>query len=537
MLTVQGVPGLELGEVIGQGGFATVYRAQQVALQRDVAVKIDHRVLATDRRRRRFEREIDAVTRLSGHPHVVTVHDAGMTSDWRPYLVMELCPAGSLQQRLDAEGALPWPDVLDVGVGLAAALAAAHRAGVVHRDVKPANVLQGTHGRALLSDFGIAEVVSVSGPPSATREAWTPGYVAPEVVAGGPPSPASDLYSLAVTLHALLAGGRPTTRQAAWAGGNPFRGHDLPDLPGVPAALTGALRAAGHPDPRRRTGTVEQFRERLLGLRQAVAAGRVLEAPHQVLAPGRRRARWLAGTATAACLGVAAAALIHQLGGSRPVAGGPGVAQSGSPAAVRPPAAGAPASGLPTAPVSRLAADPPLPSPGTPAATPDQGPRSSLSATPRLPPPPPGYSTDGSLVAASLAGLQRQLGPSARIVAINYSKPAGGYALVVDVITDPSAPQTLHQYASWDLPAQWNAPWRQVWTHTNSSGSPGIPAAGVSFANLGTMVATARNRAASVSTGARAQWRYSAAASGIPAGWSVVIPVKGGGYFSMGFPA
>ena len=104
MVTAPDIPGHRVGGVLGAGGFATVYRCWQLAVGREVAVKVDNRVLFTERDRRRFLREVTAAGRLSGHPHVIDVYDAGTLPDGRPYLVMELCPAGSLHDALRRHG-------------------------------------------------------------------------------------------------------------------------------------------------------------------------------------------------------------------------------------------------------------------------------------------------------------------------------------------------------------------------------------------------------------------------------------------------
>src|SRR3954467_1709240 len=135
------VPGLSVFETIGHGGYSVVYLARQESVGRDVALKIDNRVVREERDRRRFLREARAAGLLTEHPNVISVFDAGITGDNRPYLVMELCRSGSLAARLREEGALPPADVREVGIQIADALAAAHEAGVLHRDVKPANIL------------------------------------------------------------------------------------------------------------------------------------------------------------------------------------------------------------------------------------------------------------------------------------------------------------------------------------------------------------------------------------------------------------
>src|SRR5205814_3659396 len=128
------VPGLSGLAVIARGGYATVYRAIQESVGRAVALKIDHRTLETDRDQRRFVREARAAGRMSSHPHVVDLFDAGVTVDGHPYLIMELCD-GSYAERMKSNP-LSAPEARDVGVKIADALADAHALGVLHRDVK-----------------------------------------------------------------------------------------------------------------------------------------------------------------------------------------------------------------------------------------------------------------------------------------------------------------------------------------------------------------------------------------------------------------
>jgi len=169
VVTAPDIPGHRVGGVLGAGGFATVYRCWQLAVSREVAVKVDNRVLLTERDRRRFIREVTAAGRLSGHPHVIDVYDAGTLEDGRPFLVMELCPAGSLNDALRRNGPMPPAQVRDIGIRLADALAAAHASGVLHRDIKPANILVNRFGMVGLSDFGLASIVSAHGEQTAGR--------------------------------------------------------------------------------------------------------------------------------------------------------------------------------------------------------------------------------------------------------------------------------------------------------------------------------------------------------------------------------
>ncbi|MCX4759940.1 serine/threonine protein kinase [Streptomyces sp. NBC_01275] len=259
--------GYEIQEVLGRGGFATVYRARQLAVGREVALKVDSRVLSTPRDRQRFLREVTAAGQLSGHPHVVPVYDAGVLSDDRPYMVLELCPGGSLGDRLHRQGPLPPKEARDIGVSLADAVAAAHAAGVLHRDIKPGNVMFNRYGGVALTDFGLAAMPRPGRELSVTREALTPAYAPPEAFHRADPSPAGDVYSLAATVYALLRGCPPhhpdDGTQLSLAELIVRHTWPYPDLPGMPAALNAALRHALAPDPARRLSDAGAFRDAL----------------------------------------------------------------------------------------------------------------------------------------------------------------------------------------------------------------------------------------------------------------------------------
>ncbi|MFC4061742.1 serine/threonine-protein kinase, partial [Planomonospora corallina] len=268
------VPGYEVSGVLGQGGFGIVYRARQLAVDREVALKVDNRVLLSERDRRRFMREVTSAGALSGHPHVAHVYDAGVLADGRPYMVLELCPGGSLLDRMRAEGRLAPAEVAGVGIRIADALAAAHAAGVLHRDIKPANILVNRYGNVVLSDFGLATMPSAGGSAdggvSVTRESLTPAYAPPEAFELAEPTAAGDVYSLAATLYALLSGRPPRFPESGVANLAVIMAlhrQPIPEIPGVPAELTEVLRQAMASDPALRTPSVAALRDALTDLR------------------------------------------------------------------------------------------------------------------------------------------------------------------------------------------------------------------------------------------------------------------------------
>ncbi len=270
------IPGYDDLVEIGRGGFAVVYRARQIRLQRLVAVKVLTGTATGPAALERFERECAVVGALSGHPNVVAVHDAGTTADGRPYLAMELLAGGTLAQRLEA-GPVPVDDVLAIGAQLADALAAAHAADVLHRDVKPENVLLGEDGTPKLADFGIAMVADTH--QTATGVVLgTVLHSAPEVLTGARATPASDVYSLASTMDALLRG------RAAFAGERGegpipvmYRSvHDpAPDLRplGVPDEVASLIEAGMAKDPAARIPDAATLRRRIEAVRDRRAGG------------------------------------------------------------------------------------------------------------------------------------------------------------------------------------------------------------------------------------------------------------------------
>ena len=259
------IPGLVGWRPLARGGFATVWEAKQLSLNRLVAVKVDRRTLESDTEQRRFLREAGAAGRMSGHPGIVTVHDAGILTDDRPYLVMALCEGGSLTKWVKGEPRPSQEEVREVGVRIADALAATHARGVLHRDVKPANILIDAYGHSGLADFGLAALPDPGMELSETLEAITPAYAPPEVFHRRPPTEAGDVYSLGATLYAVLSGRPPRWPE----NGTPnlvdmFERLEEPieRIPGVDDELMDTLLAAMAHDPRDRP-TAAEFRDRL----------------------------------------------------------------------------------------------------------------------------------------------------------------------------------------------------------------------------------------------------------------------------------
>ncbi|MFD4444806.1 protein kinase [Nocardia sp. NPDC058519] len=196
--------GFEDAEEIGRGGFGVVYRCAQPDLDRVVAVKVLTAELDPDGLQR-FVREQQAMGRLSGHPHIVAVFQAGTTHGGHPYLVMPYHARGSLEQQIHTLGPLDWSAILRLGVKMAGALETAHRAGILHRDVKPSNILLSDYNEPELTDFGIARI---QGGFHTTTGIVTgsPAFAAPEVLRGAQATAAADIYGLGATLFCALTG-------------------------------------------------------------------------------------------------------------------------------------------------------------------------------------------------------------------------------------------------------------------------------------------------------------------------------------------
>ncbi len=267
------LPGLDYVRPLGSGGFADVFLYQQDMPRRQVAVK----VLPADEHDpellRMFNAEADVLAHLSAHPSIVTVYQAGISADGRPYIVMEFCP-DSLSQRYRIER-MPVAEVMTVAVRLAGALESAHLAGLIHRDVKPSNILVTSFGQAVLADFGISS--SLARTSASDVLAMSIPWSAPEVVTehtGG--TIASEVWSLGATVYSLLAGHSPFERREKGQNTRELmrrrieRATFVPiSRTDVPDALQQVLATAMTRDPDRRYRSAREFGEAVRAVQQA----------------------------------------------------------------------------------------------------------------------------------------------------------------------------------------------------------------------------------------------------------------------------
>ena len=229
---------------IGAGGMSTVYRATDETLQRQVAIKLMNREVSSDSDQlERFRREARAVAQFS-HPHIVGVIDAG-EDEGRPYIVFEYVEGETLKERIRRQGRLAIPEAVAYAIEIARALGAAHARHIVHRDVKPQNVLIDEEGSAKVTDFGIARTLDEEGLTADGRVLGTTDYVSPEQALGQPVTGQSDLYSLGIVLYEMLTGEVPYRGENQVAVAMKHVREELPDVqlkrPEVSAALASVV--------------------------------------------------------------------------------------------------------------------------------------------------------------------------------------------------------------------------------------------------------------------------------------------------------
>ena len=252
----------ELEELVGKGGMSSVYRARDRLLERTVAIKILHEHYSRDEDYvERFRREARAAAKLS-HPNIVTVIDRG-EADGRQFIVFEYIDGQNLKQLVQSKGRLPVRTALELAIEIGSALAFAHDSGLVHRDVKPQNVLLG-NGDVKVTDFGIARSGDVKeGLTQTGTVLGTSDYIAPEQASGQPVSVLSDVYSLGVVLYELLAGEPPYTGESFIAVAMRHVNDPVPSIaelrPDVPLRLDAAIRKAMAKAPGDRFASMADF--------------------------------------------------------------------------------------------------------------------------------------------------------------------------------------------------------------------------------------------------------------------------------------
>ncbi|GEB45569.1 MULTISPECIES: serine/threonine-protein kinase [Microbacterium] len=295
------LPGLAYIRPLGSGGFADVFLYGQDMPRRDVAVK----VLPSDVRDadllRMFNAEADVLAHLSAHPSIVTVYQAGISADGRPYIVMEFCP-GSLAQRYRVER-IPVAEVLSIGVRMSGALESAHHAGLIHRDVKPSNILVTTFGAPVLADFGISSSLVRQGADEmlAMSVPWSAPEVIAEQTAG---TVSSEVWSLGATIYSLLAGQSPFERREKGQNSREQLRRRIAratytdiSRSDVPASLQAVLAKSMSRNPADRYASAREFGEALQAVQiEAGMPATPLEVPAAEWAPAARSIDFADGT-------------------------------------------------------------------------------------------------------------------------------------------------------------------------------------------------------------------------------------------------
>jgi serine/threonine-protein kinase len=344
-------------EPLGRGGMGQVRRAWDSSLGRPVAIKLLELDDADPAAAERFRREAQTTARLS-HPNIVTVFDTG-TDGNTAFLVMELLPGPSLQDRLTREGPLPIADAAAIGAHAAAALAAAHAAGVVHRDIKPANIVYNGPGQIKVLDFGIARLIETTTALTRLTQTatviGTAAYLSPEQASGAPVGPQTDLYALGCVLFALLTGTPPFTGETPLQVCSQHLHAPPPDVaalrPGCPPRLTALISELLSKDPAARPLGAAAVRDRLTSAADPEAATTPTPQPPPTVSPSyqtkvlrapakladRVRSwprRWVAAAAAAAVL---AAVLAIALGDGGQTGHSPTTAQASQKQGALPP--------------------------------------------------------------------------------------------------------------------------------------------------------------------------------------------------------
>jgi len=306
---------------LGSGGMSTVYLARDQTLDRQVAVKVMHREMSEQADQlERFRQEARSVAKLS-HPNVVSVIDAGEDGG-HPYIVFEYVEGETLKQRINRDGALAPQEAIAYAIEIARGLSMAHARNMVHRDIKPQNILIDAEGRAKLTDFGISRQLEQDGMTATGRVLGTTDYVAPEQAMGRKVDPRTDIYSLGVVLYEMLVGQVPFSADSQVGVAMKHVNEELPDVqrrrPDVSAAVALVVERATTKDPGdryQRIGEMIDDLETALEVEAARAGSTTGEAtsildavpPPKRKLPGPGRRSWVA---IAVVLLIAAAVLV-----------------------------------------------------------------------------------------------------------------------------------------------------------------------------------------------------------------------------------
>jgi serine/threonine-protein kinase len=309
----------EVEELVGHGGMSSVYKARDVLLERHVALKILHEQYSADEGFvERFKREARSVAQLQ-HPNIVTVIDRG-EEDGRQYIVFEYVAGENLKEHVVRKGRLDVREALEIALEVARGLAFAHEQGLVHRDVKPQNILLNGDGRAKVTDFGIARTIDVDGMTQTGTVLGTSNYIAPEQASGKRVDAHSDVYALGAVLYELLAGDVPFPGESFVVVAMKHMHEPAPnvlDVRGdVPLRVAAAVDRALEKDPEQRFPTMDAFAAELEAclaeLLRGEEGGATMVIPSRARAPKRRRkvSRWPVVIGVIALLAIAAIVIV-----------------------------------------------------------------------------------------------------------------------------------------------------------------------------------------------------------------------------------
>ncbi|HET7416183.1 MAG TPA: protein kinase [Solirubrobacterales bacterium] len=333
---------------LGSGGMSTVYLARDATLDRPVAVKVMHREMSEQADQlERFRQEARAVAKLS-HPNVVAVIDAGEDGG-HPYIVFEYVQGETLKQRINRVGALDAQEALAYAIEIARGLTVAHARKMVHRDIKPQNVLIDSEGRAKLTDFGISRQLEQDGMTATGRVLGTTDYVAPEQAMGHPVDQRSDIYSLGVVLYEMLTGQVPFTADSQVGVAMKHVNEELPDVqqrrPELSAAAAMVVERATAKDPDDRYQSVGELIDDLVTALEVEAARAgsttgdatsvldAVEPTERKLSGGPGRRSWLA-IALLALLAAGVLLAVQLIGSGKGPGGGGALDGKGKPVAL-----------------------------------------------------------------------------------------------------------------------------------------------------------------------------------------------------------